>query len=63
MEETKTKVKVMLDGVTHVVDIKDCRLITDDEAKQIQLQAASKVDYSDIQAQLKEERDNYGYRL
>ena len=61
--EEKSKVKVMLDGVTHVVDITDCRLITDEEAKQIQLQAASKVDYSDIQAQLKEERDNYGYRL
>ena len=62
-ENNKTKVKVMIDGVAHVVDIKDCRLITDDEAKQIQLQAASKVDYSDIQQQLKAERDNYGYRL
>ena len=62
-ENNKTKVKVILDGVTHVVDIKDCRLITDDEAKEIQLQEATKVDYSDVQKQLKEEHDNYGYRL
>ena len=61
--EEKTKVKVMLDGVTRVVDIKDCRLITDDEAQEIQLQEATKVDYSDVQKQLKEEHDNYGYRL
>ena len=63
MEENKTKVRVMLDGVTHVADIKDMQLITDEEAAKIQLQEASKVDYSDVQAQLKEERSNYGYRL
>ena len=61
--EEKTKVKVMLDGVARVVDIKECRLITDEEAAKIQLQEASKVDYSDVQKQLKDERSNYGYRL
>ena len=63
MEKEKTKVKVMVDGVAHVVSIEDVRLITDEEAAQIQLNEATKVDYSDVQAQLKEERDNYGYRL
>ena len=57
MEESKTKVKVFIDGRFRVVDITQIQLVTDQEAKKIQDEdEARNVDFSDVKRLLKARR-------